>query len=73
MIAAVTVYRQRKIFKNLHPHITVYLSEPLYPDADLPEKQARRKLCDEAYDFMSRTAKEHNSYEYVKYIKIEDE
>ena len=73
VIAAVTVYRQRKIFKNLHPHVTVYLSEPLYPDADLPEKQARRKLCDEAYDFMSRTAKEHNSYEYVKYIKIEDE
>jgi len=71
VIAAVTVYRQRKIFKNLHPHITVYLSDPLFPDASLPEKQARRKLRDEAYDFMSRTAKEQNSYEYVRYIKRE--
>ena len=71
VIAGVTVYRQRKVFKKLHPHITIYLSDPLYPDTSLPEKQARKKLRDEAYDFMSRTAKEQNSYEYVKYIKKE--
>ena len=68
VVAAVTVYRQRKVFKNLHPNITVYLSEPFYPDPSLPEKQARKKLRDEAFDFMSKTAKEHNSFEYVKYV-----
>lgn len=72
VIAGVTVYRQRKILKNHHPHITVYLSDPIYPDPTLKEKQARRKLCDEAYDFMSRTAREQGSYEYVRYIKKED-
>lgn len=69
VIAAVTVYRQRRVFKNHHPHITVYLSDPIYPDPSLPEKQARKKLRDQAYDFMSRTAREQGSYEYVKYIK----
>ena len=68
IIAGVTVYRQRKVFKKLHPHITVYLSEPFYPDRSLPEKQARKKLRDEAYSFMVRTAKERCSFEYVKYI-----
>ncbi|MEE0956482.1 MAG: 1-acyl-sn-glycerol-3-phosphate acyltransferase [Ruminococcus sp.] len=68
VVAAVTVYRQRRVFKKLHPNITVYLSEPFYPDPSLPEKQARKKLRDQAYEFMSRTAKEHGSYEYVKYI-----
>lgn len=73
VVAGVTVYRQRRIFKNHHPHITVYLSDPIYPDLSLPEKQARKKLCDEAYSFMSRTAKEHGSFEYVRYIKKNDE
>ncbi|MCR5652923.1 MAG: 1-acyl-sn-glycerol-3-phosphate acyltransferase [Ruminococcus sp.] len=68
VVAAVTVYRQRKVLKKFHPHITVYFSEPFYPDSSLPEKQARKKLRDEAYAFMSRTAKEHNSFEYVKYV-----
>lgn len=67
VVAGVVVYRQRRIFKKCHPHITVYLSDPIYPDTSLPEKQARRKLRDEAYDFMSRTAKEQNSYEYIRY------
>lgn len=69
VVAGVTVYRQRRIFKNCHPHITVYLSDPIYPDLSLPEKEARKKLRDEAYSFMSRTAKEHNSFAYVRYIK----
>lgn len=70
VIAGVTVYRQRRIFKKHHPHITVYLSDPIYPDLALPEKEARKKLRDAAYDFMSRTAKERGSVEYVRYRKI---
>ena len=72
VIAGVVVYRQRRIFKNAHPRAVVYLSDPLYPDHTLSEKEARRKLRDEAYDFMSRTAREQQSYEYIRYTKIAD-
>ena len=68
VVAAVTVYRQRRVFKKHHPNITVYLSDPFYPDASLPGKQARKKLRDEVFAYMVQTAKEHNSFEYVKYV-----
>lgn len=73
VIAGVVVYRQRKIFKNAHPCVTVYLSDPIYPDKKLNERQARQKLRDQAYDFMSRTAKEQHSFAYIKYTKVSDE
>ena len=67
VIAGVVVYRQRRILKGMHPRATVYLSDPLLPDTTLPPKQARRKLRDEAYRFMSGTARAHNSYAYIEY------
>lgn len=73
VVAGVVVYRERRVFRNHHPHITLYLSEPMYPDLSLPEKQARKELRDQAYAFMSETAREHNSYEYIRYVKREKE
>ncbi len=55
-VAFTTTYRQRKIFKNAYPKITVTLSEPFYPDMSLPEKEARQKLRDEVYAFMNTVA-----------------
>lgn len=72
VIAGVVVYRQRKLFKNAHPRATVYLSDPFYPDRTLSERQARLKLRDQAYGFMSRTAEEQHSFEYIRYTKIAD-
>ena len=69
VIAAVTVYRQRRFLKDHHPHATVYLSDPLYPDTTMPLKQARKKLRDGAFRFMSETAQKMNSYEYIAYRK----
>ncbi len=70
--AAFTVtYRERKIFKNRHPLITVRVSEPFYPDTSLPANKARRKLRDEVYDFMVRSAS-CDQPEYYKYIKTEN-
>ena len=71
VVAGVVVYRQRKLFKNAHPRAAVYLSDPIYPDKTLKEREARLKLRDQAYDFMSRTAKEQHSYEYIRYTKVE--
>ncbi|MBR6228875.1 MAG: 1-acyl-sn-glycerol-3-phosphate acyltransferase [Eubacterium sp.] len=70
-IAGVIVYRQRRFFKKHHPHITVYLSDPIYPDFSLPEKEARKMLRDEVYSFMVKAVKKNKSYEYVKYIRKE--
>ena len=71
-VAGVTVYRQRRFLKKRHPHITIFLSDPMYPDLSLPEKEARKKLRDEVYAFMCATVKEKNSYEYVRFIKKEE-
>lgn len=71
VIAGVVVYRQRKLFKNAHPRAQVYLSDPIYPDMSLKERDARLKMRDAAYDFMSRTAKEQKSFEYIRYTKID--
>lgn len=69
--AAYTVtYRERKIFKNRHPLITVKVSDPFYPDTSLPAAKARKKLRDEIFDFMVRSA-DANQPEYYKYIKVE--
>ncbi len=73
IIAAVVVYRQQRLLPRCHPHITVYLSDPLYPDLSLPEKQARELLRDQAFDFMSCTAAAHHSYAYIRYEKLEPE
>ncbi|MBQ2178193.1 MAG: hypothetical protein II451_03605, partial [Oscillospiraceae bacterium] len=53
-VAYVTTYRQRRIFKQLWPCMTVTLSEPFYPDPTLPPRAARKKLRDEVYGFMCR-------------------
>jgi 1-acyl-sn-glycerol-3-phosphate acyltransferase len=71
-VAMVTTYRQRKIFKKLYPLMTVTLSDPFYPDTSLSQKDARKKLRDDVYNFMCEVASSPDNYEYVKYIKNDD-
>ena len=71
-VAAVTTYRRRKIFKKLPPRLTVTVSEPFYPDASLDERQARRKLRDEVYDFMCREASSADNFAYYHYAKKDE-
>ncbi len=68
-VAFTTTYRQRKILKNAYPKITVTISEPFYPDKSLSEKEARQKLRDEVYGFMTSVANSEENYEYIKYVK----
>ncbi|MBO4421864.1 MAG: hypothetical protein J5879_00380 [Clostridia bacterium] len=70
-VAFVTTYRKRKIFKNLHPYITVTLSEPFYPDVSSGKAEARRKLRDQVYGFMCRETSKPDNYAYRVYIKKE--
>ncbi len=72
VVAGVVVYRKRKLFKNMHPKVTLYLSEPCYPDFSIDEKSARTRLRDYCYSFMNSKVKEYQSYEYIRYEYKED-
>ena len=69
VVAFVTTYRKRKIFKNLWPCITVTLSEPFYPDPTLSAPKARKALRDQVYSFMCERAAAPDNYAYWEYRK----
>lgn len=48
-------------------NITVYVSEPIFPDAGLSERERRKNLCDKVYSFMLEKSKlsDYNVIEYV--------
>lgn len=73
VVAFVTTFRQRKVFKKLWPCLTVTLSEPFCPDASLSPREAKKKLRDEVYDFMCRTAAAPGNYVYYEYIQKQPE
>jgi len=65
--AIVTTYRKR-LLKFLPPGITVYVSDPFYPDPELGEEEAKQSLRDQVYAFMCEKA-QNNEVEYIKYIR----
>ena len=73
VVAFVTTYRKRKVFKNLRPCLTVTLSEPFFPDATLSPREAKKQLRDGVYDFMCRTAAAPDNYAYYEYIQKQSE
>jgi len=70
-VAFVATYRQRRILKSLPPLMTITLSEPFYPDAELSEHAAKKKLRDEIYSFMAQTVGSPDNYSYVDYVERE--
>lgn len=74
VIAMTTTYRKRKGLFALakKPAMTIRLSDPMYPDASLPPKAARRELRDRVYGFMVKTVESaEENVEYIKYVKKE--
>ncbi len=69
VVAFVTTFRRRRVFKKLWPCLTVTLSEPFYPDASLSQHEAKKVLRDDVYDFMCRTAAAPDNYVYYEYRK----
>ncbi len=67
----VVTYRERKLFKNRHPLITVKIGRPVYPDAAAPERAERQRLREECYRFMRREATGAKQPEYIRYIRDE--
>ena len=75
VIAFFTAYsKPTGIFKKFKKaNITVYVSEPFYPDESKPVQEAKKELRDKVYNFMSEMASKHSTYEYYKYIYKEKE
>lgn len=68
-VAMVTIYRKRKVFKNLPPRITVYVSDPIFPE----EYTDKKALRDAVYNFMTETIAKHGSEGYHTYVKVDSE
>lgn len=67
----VVTYRERKVFKKLHPVATVYIGQPIYPDPGLSLSENRKRMRDACFEFMSSTAEKYSTAEYVRYIPVE--
>lgn len=73
VVAMCATYRKRTgLFAFCRrPGMTLYVSDPIYPHPELKGRDAREYLRDKVYNFMHETAKNANSYEYIKYVKQE--
>lgn len=68
--AITTCYQKRKIIKR--PKIVTYLDGPFYPKEELNTNENAKYLRDLVYDAMNERAKKYSTYEYIKYVKIND-
>ena len=71
VIAMVTTYRKpkRKIQKKRRPFIDITLSEPIYPNPELSQRENMKYLRDQVYNFMKKTIEESGSPEYINYVQ----
>lgn len=58
-----------KYFRKVN--MDVYLSDPIYPDPNLPPKQAQQDLRDRVYNFMKDCSQKYSTYTYIDYQPIE--
>ena len=72
VMAMVTTYRPRKVFKNKAPLPTIHLSKPFYPDMSLSLPERRKQLRDYVYEFMVRKTAEETNVEWIRYVKKPD-
>ena len=72
VVAFVTTYKQptNKLHKTKR---TVYISKPFYPDPEKSVKEARKELRDKVYNWMKETVTKYSTYNYIEYIKVENE
>ncbi len=69
IVAMCTTYKKRKFHgETRRPKIIITLSEPFYPNPNLPLKQAMQDLRDKTYNFMKKTIEENKSYAHINYV-----
>ncbi len=72
VIAFFTAYTPPKGFLSCFrkANMTVYISDPIYPDRTLPEREARKDLCERVHAFM-REKSQLSTYEVYAYRQTE--
>ena len=70
IVAMCTIWR--KVWYSKKPKMTIYVSQPKYYDETLDQKANIEAYHDYVYEFFVKTHLEHQSVEYIKFIKEED-
>lgn len=65
------IYKKRKICKR--PRIVSIMDGPFMADKSLPKKESIKDLRNQAYNAMKKNVDSNPKYEYIKYIKSNDE
>lgn len=76
IIAFFTAYSEPKGFLSSFrkANITVYVSDPIYPDMTKPKQEAMQELRDKVYNFMLECSTKYSTYKVVDYKqeKVDD-
>lgn len=69
-----TAYSEPQGFmhKLRRANVTVYVSDPIYPDTTLPRKEAQKKLRDEVYAFMKDCSEKYSTHKVIEYKHISE-
>lgn len=75
VIAFFTAYSEPKgvLSRFRKANITVYVSDPIYPNQNLSPKEAQKELRDKVYDFMMDCSMKYSYYNVVSYRKKESD
>jgi len=70
-IAMVTTYRKgkSKALPRRRPFIDITLSDPIYPNPELSQRENMKYIRDQIYDFMKTTIENSGSPEYINYVQ----
>lgn len=71
-VAVAVTYQRRKLPFIRQPKRTVFVSDPIYPDKSLSQKEAQRKLAAEVERFIKEKTAQYSDYKYYDYKQIVD-
>ncbi len=74
VVAFFTAYSKPKgLFSNIRKtNVTIYVSDPIYPDLNKTKKEAQKELRDKVYAFMKDCSEKYSDYSYIEYKHISE-
>ena len=74
VVAFFTAYSKPKgLFKHLRKaNITVYVSDPIYPNTDISKKEAQKELRDKVFKFMKTCSEKYSTHKVIEYKHISE-
>lgn len=51
---------------------TVFVSDPIFPNTNLPKKEAQKELRDKVFEFMKDCSQKHSTYKIIDYKHISE-